>query len=151
MPQSTSIPFHHVANSKGFTLLEIIAVMVIMSILAVVAVPKYFDLQAQARIRAMETAMAEAVGRVNGYFAQQVLAGIDPATIVYDNTNLGTNLGDFTLGTVDGGAATGTVDCSVSGSPPIAGCIELTVTPNAGTAVATATPVQRYIPRPGGL
>lgn len=150
MPQSKSTSIHPILNNSGFTLLEIIAVMVIMSILAVVAVPKYFDLQAQAKIRAMETAMAEAVGRVNGYFAQQVLAGIDPATIVYDDANLGTDLGDFTLATVDGGASATPVDCSGQ-TTAVTGCIQLTVSANTGTAVADADDVARVIPRPGGI
>ena len=36
-------------NQKGFTLIEIIAVLVILGILSAVAVPKYFDMQAEAR------------------------------------------------------------------------------------------------------
>ena len=66
----------HLGNESGFTLLEIIAVLVILSILAVVALPRYFNLQSQARDKAMQTAMAEAIGRVNGYFAEQVLSGM---------------------------------------------------------------------------
>lgn len=99
-------------SDAGFTLLEIIAVLVIMSILAVVAVPKYFDLQDQAREKAMATGKAEAVGRVNSYFAQQVLAGSRPDEIDYSNGTLGTNLGDFTLNVASEVAApdgTGTI------------------------------------------
>lgn len=84
-------------DNAGFTLLEIIAVLVIMSILAVVAVPKYFDLQEQARQKAMGTGVAEAVGRINGYFAEQVLDSQDPDTIQYTVANIGDDLGDFTL------------------------------------------------------
>jgi len=38
-------------NQKGFTLMEIIAVLVILGILAAVAVPKYIDLQDESRKR----------------------------------------------------------------------------------------------------
>ncbi len=91
-------------NESGFTLLEIIAVIVILSILAVVAVPKYFDLQEQARLKTLKTAVAEGVGRVNGYFAQQVLSGQTPGQILYTDTTLGSDLGDFTMTVAPEGA-----------------------------------------------
>jgi MSHA pilin protein MshA len=84
---------------SGFTLIEIIAVLVILSILAVVAVPKYFDLQADAQAKAVQGAMAEAVGRVNNKFAKALLGGSAWQDIIYDTSaaSLGTNLGDFLL------------------------------------------------------
>ena len=84
-------------NQSGFTLLEIIAVIVILSIMAVVAVPKYFDLQEQARAKTLKTALAEGIGRINGFFAQQVLSGQTPGEIEYSIENLGADLGDFTM------------------------------------------------------
>ena len=99
MSQPTSSPIHPMLSNAGFTLLEIIAVMVIMAILAVVAVPRYFDLQDQARDRAMATAMAEAKGRINSYFAQQLLNDVLPSDIQYTTTTVGgtddPNMGDF--------------------------------------------------------
>ena len=62
-------------DESGFTLIEIIAVLVIMGILAAVAVPKFFDLQTKAREKAVYTAMSEMKVRVNQYFAQRLLNG----------------------------------------------------------------------------
>ena len=135
------LPENHDQNAKpvlgnaGFTLLEIIAVLVIMSILAVVAVPKYFDLQQQAKEKAMGTGVAEAVGRVNGYFAQQVLSNVTPSAINYTDTTLGTDLGDFTLSVTGGASGAGST-------------ITLRITGKSGTPVAGLGTTQ-LVPRPG--
>jgi prepilin-type N-terminal cleavage/methylation domain-containing protein len=44
-------------NQKGFTLIEIIAVLVILGILAAVAIPKFLNLQQDARAKAVEGAL----------------------------------------------------------------------------------------------
>lgn len=132
----------HIGNDAGFTLLEIIAVMVIMSILAVVAVPRYFDLQNQARERAMDTAVAEAIGRVNSYFAEQLLGGATPSSIVYNTDNIGGpdpnatggvyNMGDFHLEVAEEGNN-----------------INLTITPHAAAFGTDYPPRTETITRPG--
>lgn len=48
---------------KGFTLVEIIAVMVILSVLAAVAIPRYMSLDESARQRAIDAAISELNGR----------------------------------------------------------------------------------------
>lgn len=120
-------------NQKGFTLVEIIAVLVILGILAAVAIPKYFNLQEEARDKALDAALGEGVGRVNQHFAKQLLLGDTPGQINYSNadTSIGTNLGDFTLNT------------AVAGNT-----ITLTITGNSGTQLDGQTK-SRTIPRPG--
>ena len=81
-------------NEKGFTLIEIIAVLVIMGILAAVAIPKFFDLQTKAREKAVYTAMSELKVRVNQYFAYQLLDGKTFGQISYASGDVGTGIGD---------------------------------------------------------
>lgn len=132
-------------NEEGFTLLEIIAVIVIMSILAVVAVPKYFDLQEEARKKAFSAGISEAIGRVNGHFAESVLNGQRPGSIVYDEASLSGNEGQTTP--VD----LGDFELSVDGN---ATHVYLTITGKPGTemeGVETDPDVQNeiHVPKPG--
>ncbi len=97
-------------NEKGFTLIEIIAVIIIMGILAAVAVPKFFSMQADAKKAALDSAFAEAAARFNNAFAQYVLknqkAPADIAALATadylgtkanDCTTTGEDIGDFNV------------------------------------------------------
>ncbi len=68
-------------NEKGFTLVEIIAVLILLGILAAVAVPRYMDLTAQARNSAAQAAIAEIKGRLATGYGIELLqgAGATPA------------------------------------------------------------------------
>ena len=46
-------------NQKGLTLIEIIAVLIVLGILAAVAVPRYISLEANARMRAIDNGIRE--------------------------------------------------------------------------------------------
>lgn len=60
-------------NEKGFTLIEIIAVIIIMGILAAVAVPRFFSMQEDAKIAALNGGLSEAAARFNHAFAKYIL------------------------------------------------------------------------------
>jgi prepilin-type N-terminal cleavage/methylation domain-containing protein len=62
-------------KEEGFTLVEVIAVLVILGILAAVAVPKFFNMQDQARTKALQGAVGELNGQVALAFAQNTLKG----------------------------------------------------------------------------
>lgn len=46
-------------NESGFTLIEIIAVLVVLGVLAALAVPRYVDLENNARQKAVDTVTSE--------------------------------------------------------------------------------------------
>ena len=68
-------------NEKGFTLIEIIAVLVILGILAAVAIPKYISMMDQSRLSAAQTAIAEVKAQSSNYYASQMLTGAGTTTV----------------------------------------------------------------------
>lgn len=74
-----------IRNEKAFTLIEVIAVMFMIGILAAFALPKYFNLQDEAKKNALQAAVAEGKSRVMQYAVQHLVSyGSWPA--IYDDT-----------------------------------------------------------------
>ena len=90
-----------VCNQRGFTLIEIIAVLVILGILAAVAVPRFMDLTSVASDKAAMQAVAEGKSRLSNQFARNLLTNISTRTTQFlaDQLEVPTykNAGDYTL------------------------------------------------------
>jgi MSHA pilin protein MshA len=101
-------------NQKGFTLIEIIAVLVILGILAAIAIPKYLDLQGDARAKALAGAQAALISSASLDYSKGLLNASYTATsgpAAATGVVIGDYTGDYTAATA------GSITATVTGGP----------------------------------
>lgn len=85
-------------NKRGFTLVEIVLILVLFGILAAVAVPKYFDLKEAVEFQTAKGIVAEYQARIDGKFAEEYLSGSNCSlsrTTAIDEVNEAIRSGDL--------------------------------------------------------
>ncbi len=133
-------------SQKGFTLIEIISVLVLLGILAAVAMPKFFDLQTQSRLNARAAALSEGASQVHQAAAFFLLTtGAAPTTLA----NL-TGLAAPNNLTTPWAPAGSSFSLTFAGGPLVSGRPSITVTATgiAGTPVATVPVASLNVPIP---
>lgn len=102
-------------NQKGFTLIEIIAVLVILGILAAVAIPKYMDLQKDARGKALDGAKSALISSATMEYSRGLMNGMYNTTSgPSDNSSV--SVGDY-QGGWSGGTSGNIITVTVSNGP----------------------------------
>lgn len=134
-------------KESGFTLIEIVMVLVLLGILLAVAAPKYFDLQKEARQQATNAIVAEVQSRLNAEFASQLLNGKTCAvakTNALSSLSAETASGDYAGNKVTSADSAWTVE--VGSVTDGAKTVSVTVTWGSGSDADEQPPIDIQLP-----
>ena len=102
-------------SRKGFTLIEIIAVLVILGVLSAVAAPKFIGLKTEAENRAALQAVMEAQNRLTNQYAIKLMTSQEQASDLSALlSSVSTDAGDYRLSFAVAGSE---IEITASGIP----------------------------------
>ncbi|HEY4339995.1 MAG TPA: type IV pilin protein [Steroidobacteraceae bacterium] len=129
----------HRSRIAGFTLIELMVVVVIIAILASIAVPAYTGSVRKSRRTEAKTALADLASREERYFATQNLYSASPTALQY-----GTGSWPVAVGTYYSISSVTVTQAAASATTTTPGTYVLQITPSAGSPQISDTACQTF-------